>query len=157
MLVNYGVERFTEVFVGNFDTPEVIWSCEMRQYLIDMIHQHLGDFPQRLSEYTTSVYEYCPLPSVAYQRLEKEFFGDEERYRDWPIANPVEVFRSILEEWKHQMSRDQVKEIDTQENTRKTLKLKSGDGVHQLRKAYRLLARKFDYKFYHKHHSIINI
>jgi DnaJ family protein C protein 13 len=99
ILVNYGVEKFTEIFVGNFDTPEVIWNLEMRKHLIEMIRQHLGDFPKRLWQNTTSRYEYCPMPGVAYKRLEDEIFChnyylrnlcDSERFPDWPIAEPVE-------------------------------------------------------------------
>ena len=152
ILVNYGVERFTEVFIGNFDTPEVIWSFDMRKHLVEMIYQHLGDFPKRLCENTTDTYKYCPMPGVAFQRLEKELFChnyylhnlcDEERFPDWPIAEPIEVFRACLEEWRKQMSRNQNEEEKEQENARVTLELKSGDGGDQLRKAYRALARKF--------------
>ena len=152
VLVNYGFEKFTEIFVGNFDTPEVIWNFEMRKHLVEMIRQHLGDFPQRLWQNTTSEYEYCPIPGIAYKRLEKEMFChnyylnnlcDETRFPDWPIAEPVEVFRSCLEEWKRQMNRDEGKEENDQEEARKVLSLKSGDGSKELRKAYRALARKF--------------
>lgn len=95
ILDNYGFERFTEVFVGNFDTPEVIWSFEMRKHLIEMIRQHLGDFPLRLWQNTTARYEFCPMPGVSYKRLEKELFChnyylanlcDENRFPEWPIA-----------------------------------------------------------------------
>ena len=152
ILVNYGIERFTEIFVGNFDTPEVIWNLEMRQHLVEMIRQHLGDFPKRLWQNTTAQYEYCPIPGIAYQRLEKEIFChnyylnnlcDEVRFPDWPIAEPVEVFRACLEEWKLQLRRDAAKEEDAQEEARIVLSLKSGDGSKELRKAYRGLARKY--------------
>lgn len=152
MLVNYGADRFTEVFVGNFDTPEVIWSFEMRKHLIEMIRQHLGDFPKRLWQNTTTQYEFCPLPGVSYKRLEKEIFChnyylnnlcDEKRFPDWPIAEPVEVFRACLEEMKKQLTRDETEEEVSLEAARKVLDLKSGDGSKELRKAYRSLARKY--------------
>jgi len=151
-LVNYGMERFSEVFVGNYDTPEVIWSLEMRQHLVEMIRQHLGDFPKRLWQNTTTKYEYCPIPGVAYERLKKELFChhyyldnlcDEVRFPNWPISDPVEVFRACLEEWKKQMSRSTIQEEDAQETARKVLGLKSGDSGSELRKAYRNLARKY--------------
>ena len=152
MLVNYGVDRFNEVFVGNYDTPEVIWDLEMRKHLIEMIRQHLGDFPQRLWQNTTTNYEYCPMPGIAYKRLEKEIFChnyylhnlcDETRFPDWPIAEPVEVFRACLEEFKKQMNRDEAEEEEALEKATKVLNLKSGDGSKELRKAYRSLARKY--------------
>jgi len=52
MLFNYGPERFTEVFVGDFDSPEVIWNFKMRKHMVEMIKQHLGDFPKRLWQNT---------------------------------------------------------------------------------------------------------
>ena len=152
VLVNYGYEKFTEIFVGNYDTPEVIWNLDMRKHLVEMIRQHLGDFPQRLWQNTTSEYDFCPIPGIAYKRLEKEMFChnyylnnlcDEHRFPDWPIAEPVEVFRSCLEEWKRQMNRDETQEEDAAEEARKALNLKSGDGSKELRRAYRSLARKY--------------
>lgn len=152
VLVNYGFEKFTEIFVGNFDTPEVIWNFEMRKHLVEMVRQHLGDFPQRLWQNTTTEYDYCPIPGIAFKRLEREIFChnyylhnlcDEARFPDWPVAEPVELFRACLEEWKQQMNRDEVKEEDAQEEARKVLDLQTGDGSKELRQAYRKLARRF--------------
>jgi len=110
LLVNYGVDRFAEVFVGatNYDNPEVIWTLEMRQHLVDMIQQHLGDFPQRLQQHTTAQYEHCPIPRLAYPslNLQQDLFChnyylrnlcDETRFPQWPIKEPLEVFRSCLQ------------------------------------------------------------
>ncbi|GMH90851.1 hypothetical protein TL16_g11886 [Triparma laevis f. inornata] len=152
VLLNYGPERFTEIFVGDFNTPEVIWNFKMRKHLVEMIQQHLGDFPKRIWQNTCSKYEYCPIPGIAYKQLENEIFChnyylsnlcDEVRFPDWPIAEPVEVLRSCLEEWKKEMKRDTVKEEDACEDARKVLGLKGGDGQAELRKSYRALARKF--------------
>jgi hypothetical protein len=74
ILANYGVDRFTEVFVGNFDTPEVIWNFEMRKHLIEMIRQHLGDFPKRLWQNTTTKYEYCPMPGNNNEKQEANVY-----------------------------------------------------------------------------------
>lgn len=152
ILVNYGVGRFNDVFVGYSDNPEVIWDLEMRKHLIEMVRQHLGDFPKRLWQNTTTQYEYCPMPGVAYKRLEKEIFChnyylrnlcDEVRYPDWPISEPVEVFRSCLEEFKKQLNRDESEEEEEMKEATKILNLKPGDASKDLRKAYRTLARKY--------------
>jgi len=152
ILTNYGVDRFAEVFVSNADTPEVIWTFDMRKHLIEMIRQHLGDFPLRLFQNTTTEYEYCPMPGVAYKRLEKEIFChnyylhnlcDEVRFPEWPISEPVEVFRACLEQFKKQLERDETSEEEVLEKARAVLDLKVGDGSKELRKAYRSLARKF--------------
>lgn len=152
ILVNYGPEKFAETFVASADTPEVIWTLEMRKHVIEMIRQHLGDFPLRLFQNTTSEYEYCPIPGVAYKRLEQEVFChnyylhnlcDERRFPDWPIAEPVEVFRACLEKFKQQLDRDESAEELALDEARKTLSLNAGDGSKELRKSYRSLARKY--------------
>ncbi|KAG7366914.1 heat shock protein DnaJ domain protein [Nitzschia inconspicua] len=152
ILGNYGAKRFNDVFVGNFDTPEVIWNLSMRKHLIEMVRQHLGDFPKRLWQNTTTQYEYCPMPGVAYKRLEKEIFChnyylsnlcDEVRFPDWPISEPVEVFRACLEQFKKQMNRDEEEEEEAIQKAAQLLNLKSRDGSKELRKAYRSLARKY--------------
>jgi DnaJ family protein C protein 13 len=152
ILVNYGPERFNDVFVGNYDTPEVIWSLDMRKHLIEMVRQHLGDFPKRLWQNTTTQYEYCPMPGVAYKRLQKEIFChnyylrnlcDEVRFPHWPLKEPVEVFRACLEEFKKQMGRNEEEEEVALQKATQVLNLKAGDGSKELRKSYRLLARKF--------------
>ena len=152
ILTNYGVDRFAEVFVGNADTPEVIWTFDMRKHLVEMVRQHLGDFPLRLFQNTTTEYEYCPMPGVAYKRLEKEIFChnyylhnlcDEARFPDWPISEPVEVFRACLEHFKNQFKRDRTSAEDVLEKARAVLGLNVGDGSKELRKAYRTLARMF--------------
>ena len=63
---------------------------------------------------------------------------DETRFPDWPIAEPVEVFRACLEEFKKQLTRDEEEEEVALEGARKVLDLKSGDGSKELRKAYRV-------------------
>ena len=152
VLVNYGPEKFAEVFVGSADTPEVLWTADMRKHLIEMIHQHLGDFPLRLFQNNSTEYEYCPMPGVAYKRLEKEIFChnyyinnlcDEIRFPDWPIAEPVEVFRACLEHFKKQLDEDDSTGEDALEEARLLLKLNEGDGSKELRKSYRRLARIF--------------
>ena len=152
ILVNYGPDKFAETFVSSADTPEVIWTLEMRKHLIEMVRQHLGDFPLRLLQNTTAEYEYCPIPGISYKRLEREVFChnyylhnlcDEKRFPDWPIAEPVEVFRACLERFKQQVERDESAEEEALEEARKTLALKTGDGSRELRKSYRSLARRY--------------
>ncbi|KAL3930367.1 MAG: hypothetical protein SGBAC_011798 [Bacillariaceae sp.] len=92
------------------------------------------------------------MPGVAFKRLEKEIFChnyylrnlcDEVRFPDWPIAEPVEVFRACLEEFKVQINRDETKKEEAMEQATAVLNLKRGDGSKELRKSYRMLARKY--------------
>lgn len=146
VLVNDGYERFSDIFIGSMDAPEVIWSFDMRKHLVNMIRQHLGDFLDRLQQNTTAEFEYIPVPGVSYKRLHKEIFChnyylhnlcDESRFPNVQISEPVEVFRACLNEWKRQMIRDQSQEEDEREKARKTMGLKDGDGDRELRRAYR--------------------
>lgn len=36
-LENYEAEHFSEIFLGEFDTPEAIWSSEMRYMIADQM------------------------------------------------------------------------------------------------------------------------
>jgi DnaJ family protein C protein 13 len=92
------------------------------------------------------------MPSVAYKRLEKEIFChnyylrnlcDEDRFPNWPISDPPEVFRSCLEEFKKQMNRNGNKEEEALQGAVKILNLQPGDRGPDLRKSYRSLARKY--------------
>lgn len=42
-LENYEAERFSEIFLGEFDTPEAIWSSEMRSG--DPLHPVMNETP----------------------------------------------------------------------------------------------------------------
>ena len=152
VLDNYGYQRFVDVFLGNADTPEVIWTMEMRTHLIEMIRQHLGDFPFRLYQNNTLEYEYCPIPAISYKRLQPELFChnyylhnlcDEERFPDWPIAEPMEVLRSCLQEFQHKKGESDDSSSDTLEKARRLLELQEGDSGKELRRAYRTQARLY--------------
>ena len=136
LLVNYGVERFAEVFVGTYDNPEVIWSLEMRQHLVEMIQQHLGDFPLRLKQHNTAQYEHCAMPKISYPLLQGELFChnyylrnlcNEKRFPQWPISEPLQVFRSSLQLWKEQMSRHVKEETNAQEEAKQILGLNNNN------------------------------
>ena len=49
-LENYGGAKFAEVFLGDFDTPEVIWSHEMRRFMVEKLAMHLSEFTPRYGE-----------------------------------------------------------------------------------------------------------
>jgi len=73
-LENHGVDKFSEIFLGEFDTPEAIWSRDMRRHLIERIALHLSDFSPRLLSNTRALYDYCAIPAVTYPTLETELF-----------------------------------------------------------------------------------
>nr|XP_027203282.1 dnaJ homolog subfamily C member 13-like [Dermatophagoides pteronyssinus] len=113
-LENYGPEEFSKVFLGEFDTPEVIWNYEMRRFMIEKISAHIVDFSPRLYSNVRAIYQYCPIPPIRYQQLENELFCniyylknlcDTKRFNDWKIKDPVTFLRDILEMWKLEISK----------------------------------------------------
>lgn len=108
-LENHGPEKFAEVFLGDFDTPEAIWNNEMRRMMIEKIAAHLGDFTPRLTSNIRALYNYIPIPVIQYPQLEDELFCnifylrhlcDTTRFPDWPIKDHIALLKDILEAWK---------------------------------------------------------
>ncbi|KAJ8321004.1 hypothetical protein KUTeg_002591 [Tegillarca granosa] len=152
-LENYSPEKFAEIFLGEFDTPEAIWNNEMRRLMIEKIASHLADFSPRLMSNTRALYQYCPIPVINYPQLENELFCniyylkhlcDTQRFPDWPIKDPVKLLKDILEAWKKEVE----KKPSTMsiEEAYEVLNLKKGVGGHdeaKVRKAYFKLAQKY--------------
>ncbi len=65
MYIYAAPEKFSEIFLGEFDTPEAIWSSEMRQLMIQKIAAHIADFTPRLLSNTRATYQVSA--SVHYQ------------------------------------------------------------------------------------------
>eukprot|EP00731_Ephydatia_muelleri_P039137 Em1139g1a len=136
-LENYEPQKFSETFLGEYDTPEAIWSGEMRRLMIEKIAGHIAEFS----------------PLIQYPQLEDELFCNiyylrhlcnTSLFPDWPIKEPVKLLKDVLVEWKKEvekkgpeMSIDQAYE---------TLGLAAGTGGHEegvVRKAYFKLAQKY--------------
>lgn len=113
-LENHGPDKFAEIFLGEFDTPEAIWNSEMRRLMIEKIATHLADFSPRLQSNTRALYQYCPIPVISYPQLENELFCnifylrhlcDTEKFPDWPIREPIRLLKDILEAWKKEVEK----------------------------------------------------
>ncbi|XP_041474110.1 dnaJ homolog subfamily C member 13-like isoform X1 [Lytechinus variegatus] len=152
-LENHSAEKFAETYLGEFDTPEAIWSNEMRRMMIEKLAAHIADFSPRLRSNTRSLYQYCPIPVINYPQLEKELFVniyylkhlcDTTKFPDWPISDPVKLLKDILEEWKKEVEKKPPSmSVD---EAYQTLKLSTGTGGHEesdIRKAYFRLAQKY--------------
>lgn len=149
---NYEPDKFSEIFLGNFDTPETIWDNEMRRRLIEKVSMHLGTFPLRLQTHTKATYAFVPIAPIVYPELEDELFChifylrhlcNTEKFPEWPIANQVELMQTVLGEWKAEMekkassmSRDEAFQV---------LNLKPGTKHDEdvVRKAYYRMAAKY--------------
>ncbi|XP_032585427.1 dnaJ homolog subfamily C member 13 isoform X2 [Drosophila mojavensis] len=113
-LENYSAEKFAEIFLGEFDTPEVIWSSEMRRLLIEKIAAHIADFTPRLRGHTMARYPYLAIPVISYPQLENELFChiyylrhlcDTQKFPNWPIADPVQLLKHTLDAWRKEVEK----------------------------------------------------
>ena len=72
VIILTGADKFSETFLGEFDTPEAIWSSEMRQMMIQKIAAHIADFSPRLLSNTRATYQVSSTIlsfSVVYHRI----------------------------------------------------------------------------------------
>lgn len=113
-LENYPEDKFAEIFLGEFDTPEVIWSSEMRRMLIEKISAHIGEFIPRLKGHTLARYPYLAIPVISYPQLEHELFChiyylrhlcDTQKFPNWPISEPVLLLKHTLEAWRKEVEK----------------------------------------------------
>ncbi|KAK9102564.1 hypothetical protein Sjap_019818 [Stephania japonica] len=131
VLERSGPVSFAAAMVSDSDTPEIIWTHKMRaEHLIRQVFltghisltfnlllavlQHLGDFPQKLSQHCHSFYDYAPMPPVTYPELRDEMWChryylrnlcDEIRFPNWPIVEHVEFLQSLLAMWREELTR----------------------------------------------------
>ncbi|XP_074640124.1 dnaJ homolog subfamily C member 13-like isoform X2 [Tubulanus polymorphus] len=152
-LENYSAEKFAEIFLGEFDTPEAIWSSEMRRLMIEKIAAHIGDFTPRLQSNTRALYQYCPIPVISFPQLENELFCniyylrhlcDTRKFPDWPIKEPVQLLKDILESWKKEVEKKPpVMSVEDAYETLNLPKIPGGHDEGKIRKAYFRLAHKY--------------
>mmetsp|Transcript_15543 Transcript_15543/g.46103 ORF Transcript_15543/g.46103 Transcript_15543/m.46103 type:complete len:2307 (-) Transcript_15543:50-6970(-) len=152
-LDNHGIEKFSTSFLGEFDTPEVIWGNQMRMYMIQKIALHLADFSPRLQSNTRAMYQYCPIPKVVYPRLENELFCsiyylrnlcDEARFPEWPIRDHIQLLKDVLDQWKIEVEKKP--ETMSMEEAYETLGLDPAAGEvpqSKIRKAYFKMSMKY--------------
>ncbi|XP_068464472.1 dnaJ homolog subfamily C GRV2 isoform X2 [Phaseolus vulgaris] len=115
VLERSGPAAFAAAMVSDSDTPEIIWTHKMRaENLIRQVLQHLGDFPQKLSQHCHVLYDYAPMPPVTYPELRDEMWChryylrnlcDDIRFPNWPIVEHVEFLQSLLVMWREELTR----------------------------------------------------
>lgn len=150
-LENHGYERFAQIYLGEFDTPEAIWNNEMRRHMIEKIAGHLADFSPRLKSNTRALYQYCPIPIIAYPQLEHELFCniyylrhfcDERKFPDWNVKEPVQFLKDCLLSWKDEV--DKKPPSMSRQDAYAILELnESNPDENKVRKAYFKLAQKY--------------
>ncbi|KAK8790027.1 hypothetical protein WA158_006807 [Blastocystis sp. Blastoise] len=152
-LVNHGPEEFAKIFLGNFDTPEVIWKYDMRKFLVEEVHKHIMDFAKKLREDPTMLFDYGPIPQIQYEELKEELWChnfylaalcDEKKFPNWPISEPVELLRTVLDAWRKENAKEGagIGEVEAL----KVLGFENYDEKpddNTIKKEYRKLARKY--------------
>ncbi|KAI5642950.1 dnaJ domain-containing protein [Phthorimaea operculella] len=113
-LENHGADKFAQIFLGEWDTPEAIWNSEMRRMLIMKVSAHIGEFTPRLRAHIAARYPYLAIPCVQYPQLERELFCnmfylrhlcDTQKFPDWPIPDPVRLLKDVLEAWRREVEK----------------------------------------------------
>ncbi|XP_050682465.1 dnaJ homolog subfamily C member 13-like [Leptidea sinapis] len=155
-LENHGAEKFAQIFLGEWDTPEAIWNSEMRRMLIMKISAHIGEFTPRLRAHIAARYPYLAIPAVRYPQLSHELFCnmfylrhlcDTQRFPDWPIPEPVGLLKDALEAWRREVEKKPASM--TAEQAYMVLGLGGSDGgtgaydEAAVRKAYYRLAHQY--------------
>ncbi|XP_034835382.1 dnaJ homolog subfamily C member 13 isoform X1 [Maniola hyperantus] len=150
-LENHGSDKFAQIFLGEWDTPEAIWNSEMRRMLIMKVSAHIGEFTPRLRAHIAARYPYLAIPAVLYPQLRNELFCnmfylrhlcDTHKFPDWPIPEPVGLLKDVLEAWRREV--DKKPSSMTAEQAYIALGLEPG--AHDeaaVRKAYYRLAQQF--------------
>nr|XP_050853264.1 dnaJ homolog subfamily C member 13 isoform X3 [Vespula vulgaris] len=151
-LENHGAEKFAQIFLGDFDTPEAIWNAEMRRMLIEKIAAHIADFTPKLRSHTMAKYQYIAIPAVRYPQLENELFCqifylrhlcDTVKFPQWPIPEPVQLLKDVLNAWKKEVEKKPP--LMTVDEAYKVLGLPVGEQHNEanVRKSYYKLAQMY--------------
>ena len=141
---------FAKMYLGEHDTPELIWTQGMRDVLMRELAQHTSDFAWQLREYPMSIYDYEPVPSIAFEELKEEVWlhtvylknlADTVRFPYWKIDEPVELLRALLTHWKQLLTGDPNAVSDAE--SYKILDVEPGTEGDALKKKFRRLAIKY--------------
>eukprot|EP00002_Diphylleia_rotans_P000032 TRINITY_DN10013_c0_g1_i2.p1 TRINITY_DN10013_c0_g1~~TRINITY_DN10013_c0_g1_i2.p1 ORF type:complete len:2234 (+),score=354.17 TRINITY_DN10013_c0_g1_i2:44-6745(+) len=144
-------EKYSEIFLGDFDNPEVVWTPEMRRRMIEKISLHLSNFPLRIQANNKCVYPFVPIAPINYPNLDGELFCSRyylrnlcntSKFPNWPMTHHTEVLQSIISEWKLESEKKGMGM--TRDQAREALGLKPEQNQEdQIRRAYYKLAAKY--------------
>ena len=141
---------FVKTYLGEHDTPELIWTQSMRDTLMRELAQHTSDFAWQLREFPMSVYDYEPVPAIAFPELKEEIWlhtcylknlADTARFPNWVIDEPVELLRALLSHWTSLLKEDPDAMNDLE--SYKLLECEPDADAMALKKKYRKLAIKY--------------
>jgi DnaJ family protein C protein 13 len=141
---------FTKTYLGENDTPELIWTQGMRDVLMRELAQHTSDFAWQLREYPMSIYDYEPVPAIAFEELKEEIWlhtvylknlADTDRFPNWEIDEPVELLRALLTHWQSLLKGNP--DAMNDDESYRLLECDKGATPAEMKKKYRKLAIKY--------------
>lgn len=106
-------ETCTSIFLQDCENPEIIWSTEMRNFMISKIAAHVADFTTCLLNNIHAVYQYCPIEKIEYPLLKNEIFCHEyylrhlcdiTRFPQWKIREPARFLSELLRHWRMEVT-----------------------------------------------------
>lgn len=154
-------ETCASAFLQECENPEIIWSTEMRNFMISKIAAHVFEFTTQLLNNSHAVYQYCPIDKVEYPALKNELFCyeyylrhlcDTSRFSHWKIREPVRFLSELLQRWKVELA--ETPESLSLEECYEVLELQLGDRAagassgssfsrNEIRQAYLKLLPKY--------------
>lgn len=149
ILETYGEEAFCAAITRDAESPEIIWTQDMRaNRLISHIWSHIGEFASLLKESWALAYDYTPCPPISYPEIHGEIWChryylkhlcNEVKYPNWDIVDHVELLQSVLGSWRKELARQAGASAMTVFKALKVLELDSESKVsdEEMKKAFR--------------------
>ena len=103
---------FANIFLGDCNDPEVIWTKEMRRHLNNELDEHLSRFRTVLDADPTCLYLFEPIPPVTYDELQHESYCHSyylnnlcnvRRFPNWRVYDPIVLLRDVLDSWRSEV------------------------------------------------------
>jgi hypothetical protein len=110
--VSSSIDSFSKIFLGDANTPAVIWTKEMRKHMYGELKEHLSRFRLLLDDDPTMLYEFEPIPPIEYDELKSEVYChsyflnnlcDYETFPNWIVQDPVALLRDVLDTWRNEI------------------------------------------------------
>jgi len=106
--LQHNPQGFASAIAADADTPELIWSSEMRLHMQDQLDKHVQMFKSRLHSNPSNPPAYQTSSPIRYEALEKEVvieagnrvyylrnLVDQQRFGGWEIVAPETVLAAV--------------------------------------------------------------
>lgn len=103
-MMSEGADSFTSILNSEHESPEVIWSAEMRERLLDYLKAELEPYVKFRASDPLALYIHVPKAPLVYPELSESVFAapfyvenllDVERFPNYQINDPVTFLNSL--------------------------------------------------------------